>query len=55
MKNSSIFEFENYLTDSVMVEKPTTRIMYDIRKMSEQIKLLGRPLTNAEAEQFIVN
>lgn len=43
--NSSVYEFENYLNSSVMTEKPTERIMYDIRKMSEYIKEIGRPLT----------
>lgn len=54
MKNNSIYELENYLADGKMVEKPTTKIMYDVRRMSEHIKKIGRPLTNAESEQFIV-
>lgn len=54
MKGNSIYELENYLTDGKMVEKSTTRIMYDVRKMSEYIKKIGRPLTNAESKQFIV-
>ena len=53
-KSDSIYYFENSLSDGRMVEKNVTRTMYDVRKMSEQIRKLGRPLTNEEAEQFIV-
>ena len=54
MKNDSIYNFENHLSDSRIVEKPAARVMYDIRKMSEYIKALGRPLTEVEANQFII-
>ena len=54
MKNDNIYNFENHLSDGRMVEKPVVRVMYDIRKMSEYIKELGRPLTEVEANQFII-
>lgn len=54
MKNDNIYSFENHLSDSRIVEKPTARVMYDIRKMSEQIKKIGRPLTELEAQQFVL-
>ena len=54
MKNDNIYNFENHLSDGRMVEKPAVRVMYDIRKMSEYIKELGRPLTEVEANQFII-
>lgn len=54
MKNDSIYNFENHLSDSRMVNKPTARVMYDIRQMSEHIKKIGRPLTESEAKEFII-
>lgn len=54
MKNDNIYNFENHLSDGRMVEKSVVRVMYDIRKMSEYIKELGRPLTEVEANQFII-
>lgn len=54
MKNENIYNFENHLSDGRMVEKPASRAMYDIRKMAEQIKKIGRPLTELEAQQFII-
>ena len=36
-----------------MVEKSGKRIMYDIRKMSETVKKLGRPLANDEIKSKI--
>ena len=47
------YNFENHLSDGRMAEKPVARVMYDIRKISEYIKELGRPLTEVEAQQFI--
>lgn len=38
----------------VMIEKPVVKAMYDIRRMSEQIRKIGRPLTELEAKQFII-
>ena len=38
-----------------MVEKSVlNKSMYDLRKMASMIKMLGRPLTNEEAEEFVV-
>ncbi len=54
MKSDNIYNFENHLSDSRIVEKPAARVMYDIRKMSEYIKELGRPLTEVEAKRFII-
>lgn len=54
MKNDNIYNFENHLLDSRIVEKPAVKVMYDIRKMSERIKEIGRPLTEIEAKQFII-
>lgn len=54
MKNNSIYNFENHLSDSIMVEKPVIKVMYDIRRMSEHIRKIGRPLTELEAKQFII-
>lgn len=54
MKNDNIYSFENHLSDGRMVEKPVAKVMYDIRKMSEHIKEMGRPLTELEAQQFII-
>lgn len=54
MKNDNIYSFENHLSDSRIVEKPASKVMYDIRKMSDQIKKIGRPLTELEAQQFII-
>ncbi len=54
MKNDNIYNFENHLSDSRIVEKPAAKVMYDIRKMSERIKEIGRPLTEIEAKQFII-
>lgn len=55
MNNDNIYEFENHLSDSRMVEKPVAKVMYDIRKMSEHMKETGKPLTELEAQQFIVS
>lgn len=54
MMNNNIYKFEDHLTDGRMVEKSAARIMYDIRKMSEYIKEIGRPLTEKESQRFIV-
>lgn len=54
MKNKSIYEVENQLKDGRMVEKSGKRIMYDIRKMSETVKKLGRPLANDEIKKYMV-
>lgn len=54
MKNDGIYDFENHLSDSRIVEKPVAKVMYDIRKMSERIKEIGRPLTALEAKEFII-
>lgn len=54
MKNDDIYNFENHLSDGRMVEKPAAGVIYDIRKMSEYIKEMGRPLTELEAQQFII-
>ena len=52
--NNSIYEFENHLKDGRMVEKSVlNKSMYDLRKMASMIKMLGRPLTNEEAEEFV--
>lgn len=53
-QQDSIFELEDYLTESRLVEKAVDRTTYDIRRMSEHIKKLGRPLTAEEVNQFII-
>lgn len=53
-KNNSVYDFENYMVDSIMTEKAKSKTMYDVRRMSEYIKEVGRPLTSTEAEQFVV-
>lgn len=40
--NNSIYDFESNLTGSQLVEKITDKKMYDIRKMKNRIKELGR-------------
>lgn len=54
MGNDNVYNFESHLSDSRIVEKPVAKVMYDIRKMSEHIKEIGRPLTELEAKQFII-
>lgn len=55
MLNDAIYTFEEYLQDSRLVEpiKDTTR--YDIRKMAEEVKRLGRSLTAEEAQKYVVS
>ncbi|WP_302327054.1 hypothetical protein [Enterocloster lavalensis] len=50
-RQSIILMCENQLKDGRMVEKSGKRIMYDIRKMSETVKMLGRPLANDEIKK----
>ena len=50
----SIYDFENKLQSSQLVEYSKEPIMYDFRKISNQVKKLGRPLTNEEAEKYKV-
>lgn len=54
MKSENVYDFENHLSDSRMVDMPVAKVMYDIRKMSEHIRKIGRPLTESEAQQFII-
>lgn len=42
------------MTNSVITEKAKDKIMSDVRKMSEYIKKVGRPLTKTEVKQFVV-
>lgn len=53
-ETDGIYNFEDNLSDSRIVEKPNTKVMYNIRQMSEYIKKIGRPLTESEAEKFII-
>lgn len=53
-KSNSIYNFENFMANSALVEKASSEVMYDIRKMSEYIREVGRPLTEMEVEKFIV-
>ena len=50
----SIYDFEDNLHSSQLVEYSKEPIMYDLRKISNQVKKLGRPLTNEEAEKYKV-
>ena len=52
--NSNIYDFEDNLHSSQLVEYSKEPIMYDFRKISNQVKKLGRPLTNEEAEKYKV-
>ncbi len=52
-ENKNIYDFENHMIDSVITEKAKNKTMYDIRKMSEYIKKVGRSLTEEEIRQFI--
>ena len=52
--DTSIYDFENKLQSSQLVEYSKEPIMYDFRKISNQVKKLGRPLTNEEAEKYKV-
>lgn len=53
--NDNIYTFDECLQDSRLVEpiKDTTR--YDIRKMAEEVKRLGRSLTAEEAQKYVVS
>ena len=42
------------MVNSALVEKASSEVMYDIRKMSEYIREVGRPLTELEVKKFIV-
>ena len=53
-RQSIILMCENQLKDGRMVEKSGKRIMYDICKMSETVKNLGRPLANDEIKKYMV-
>lgn len=50
--NSNIYDFEDKLQSSQLVEYLKESNMYDIRKISNQIKELGQPSTNEEAEKY---
>lgn len=52
--NISIYDFEDKLQSSQLVELSKEPIMYDIRKISNRVKELGRPLTNEEVEKYKV-
>lgn len=53
--NDVIYTFDEYLQDSCLVEpiKDTTR--YDIQKMADEVKRLGRSLTDEDAQKYVVN
>lgn len=54
-KELSIYELDDCISESILTEKVIhCDSMYDIRRMSEYIHQVGRPLTNEEARQFIV-
>ena len=55
MMKDALYTFEECLEDGRLVEhlKDTTR--YDIRKMAEEVKRLGRSLTGEEAQKYVVN
>ena len=52
--DTSIYDFENKLQSSQLVEHSKEPIMYDIRKISNRVKELGRPLINEEVEKYKV-
>lgn len=52
--NNSIYDFESNLAGSQIVEKITDKKMYDIRKMENRIKELGRPLSIDETDEFLI-
>lgn len=49
-----IYNFEKHLANGRMVEKTTAKKMYDIRALSDRVRESGRPLTEEEAEKFII-
>lgn len=52
MMNSSIYKLEEQLNDGRLVEPIHGAVMYDIRKMAENVKKMGRKLTTEEAQQY---
>lgn len=52
--NNSNYDFESNLAGSQIVEKITDKKMYDIRKMKDWIKELGKSLTIDEADKFLI-
>lgn len=53
--NDVIYTFDEYLQDSRLVEPIKDKTRYDIRKMAEEVKRLGRSLTAEEAQKYVVN
>ena len=54
-KSNPIYNFENFMANGTLVEKVSSEVMYDIRKMSEYIREIGRTLTEIDVEKFIVS
>ena len=46
-----VIDLESFMTDGRYTE-PADGKTFDIRKMLEEVKRIGRPLTEAEAEKF---
>ena len=46
-----VIDLESFMTDSRYTE-PSDGKTFDIRKMLEEVKRIGRPLTDNEAEKF---
>ena len=50
-----IYEFEDYISESILTEKSIYHdYMYDLRRMSDFVSQIGRPLTDEEIKQFVV-
>lgn len=52
--DASIYDLEDKLQSSQFVEYSKELIMYDIRKITNQVKKLKRPLTNEEVQKYKV-
>lgn len=53
--NDVIYTFDEYLQDSRLVEPIKDKTRYDIRKIAEEVKRLGRSLTAEEAQKYVVS
>lgn len=47
----NVVDLETYANDSRLTE-PSDGVRFEWRKMIEEVKRLGRPLTNEETERF---
>lgn len=49
-----IYDLENYLQDGRLTEMPDGKKRYDVRRMAERTRVLGRPLTGEEAKRYLI-